>query len=74
MAGKGPHWSCAPADPASGGGRERSSGDRHWREVGKAVWCGEVMATPRRMRAGVVEPTGLESAGEIWVPTQNWGL
>ena len=37
-----------------GGGRERGSGDRHWREMGEAasVWCGKVMATPCIMGLG----------------------
>jgi len=58
-----------------GGGRERGSGDRRWREVGEAasVRCGEVMVTPAGW-GWVVGPTGMRSAGKIWVPTPNWGL
>jgi len=43
-----------PSGGGQGGGRERGSGDRRWREVGEAasVRCGEVMATPCRWGLG----------------------
>ena len=60
VAGKGPRQSYTPVDLPSGGGqgggRERGSGDRRWRDIGEAasVRCGEVMATPRRMGVGLL--------------------
>ena len=41
MAGKGPRQSCTSVDLPSGGGqgggRERDSGDRRWRDIGEAA-------------------------------------
>ena len=39
-----------------GGGRERDSENQRWREMGEAAFvrCEEVIATPRRMEAGLL--------------------
>jgi hypothetical protein len=51
------HRRICPAVEIEDGGRKRGSGDRYWRKVGEAasVWCGEVMVTPRKMGAGLLD-------------------
>ena len=54
-----------------GGGRERGSENQHWREMDEVAFvrCEKVIATPRRMGAGLLGQQKMESAGKIWVPT-----
>ena len=49
-------WRRGPTVEVEGGGRERGSGDRRWREVGEAasIRCEEVITTPRRMGVGLL--------------------
>ena len=58
-----------------GGGWERGSGNRHWREVGKAasVRCGEVMVIPRRMGARLLGQQEWGLQGRFVCPPQIGG-
>ena len=58
-----------------GGGRERGSENQRWREMGEAAFvrCEEVIATPRRMGAGLLGQQEWGLQGRFGCPPQIGG-